>query len=76
MKLIQMADSIHKLQDKLRNLEGEVLDISKRKSVSREKLEGRHYSIWHFKPLLPDPQCQHQQHVPEIKKKLPSTLLL
>jgi hypothetical protein len=38
MKLIQMADSIHKLQDKLRQLQNEVLDISKRKSLGREKL--------------------------------------
>src|SRR5918995_3106898 len=28
MKLVQMADSIHKLQDKLRHLQNEVLDIS------------------------------------------------
>jgi hypothetical protein len=33
MKLIQMADSIHKLQEKLQHLQSEVLDISIRKSV-------------------------------------------
>jgi hypothetical protein len=34
-----MADSIHKLQDKLRDLQGEVLDISRRKSVGLERLK-------------------------------------
>jgi hypothetical protein len=39
MKLIQMADSIHKLQEKLEQLQSEVLDISIRKSVGKEELE-------------------------------------
>jgi hypothetical protein len=37
MKLIQMADSIHKLQEKLEQLQSEVLDISIRKSVGTAK---------------------------------------
>jgi len=39
MKLILMADSIHKLQEKLEQLQSEVLDISIRKSVGKEELE-------------------------------------
>jgi len=42
IKLVQMADSIHKLQDKLRNIEGKVLDISRRKSVDLERLKDLH----------------------------------
>src|SRR5215204_2518909 len=42
MSLIQMADGIHKLQDKLRNIEGKVLDISRRKSVDLERLKDLH----------------------------------
>jgi hypothetical protein len=42
MKLVQMADSIHKLQEKLRDLQGEVLDISRRKSVGLERLKDLH----------------------------------
>jgi hypothetical protein len=41
-QLVQMADSIHKLQEKLRNLEGKVLDISRRKSVGLERLRDLH----------------------------------
>jgi hypothetical protein len=39
MKLVQMADSIHKLQDRLQQLQGEVLDISRRQTVGQEKLD-------------------------------------
>src|ERR671911_465382 len=39
MKLLQMADSIHKLQDKLQRLQSEVLDISESKTVSEEQLK-------------------------------------
>jgi hypothetical protein len=45
MKLIQMADSIYKLQDKHRQLHTEVLDISEMKSLGREKLEDLHKKI-------------------------------
>jgi hypothetical protein len=39
MKFIQMANIIHKLQEKLEQLQSEVLDISIRKSVGKEELE-------------------------------------
>jgi DNA repair exonuclease SbcCD ATPase subunit len=39
MKLIQMADSIHKLQEKLEQLQSEALDVSIRKSEGKEELE-------------------------------------
>src|SRR5215211_9331800 len=39
MKLIQMADSIHKLQEKLQQLQSEVVDISMKKSVDKKLLE-------------------------------------
>jgi hypothetical protein len=42
MKLVQMADSIHELQDRLRDLQGEVLDISRQKSVGLERLKDLH----------------------------------
>jgi hypothetical protein len=45
MNLVQMADSIHKLQDKLQHLESEVLDISRRKSVGQEELKNLHNEI-------------------------------
>ena len=45
MKLLQMADSIHKLQDKLQHLEDDVLDISRRKSVGQEELKNLHKEI-------------------------------
>jgi hypothetical protein len=45
MKLIQMADSIHKLQEKLQQLQSEVVDISIRKSVGIDQLEDLHKEI-------------------------------
>jgi hypothetical protein len=45
MKLIQMSDSIYKLQGKLQQLQSEVLDMSKRKSLGQEKLEDLHKEI-------------------------------
>jgi hypothetical protein len=45
MKLVQMSDSIHKLQDKLQHLQSEVLDISRKKSVGHEELNNLHREI-------------------------------
>ena len=45
MGLIQMADSIHKLQERLQQLQSEVLDISIRKSVGNEELEDLHEEV-------------------------------
>jgi flagellar capping protein FliD len=45
MKLIQMADGVHKIQDKLHHLENEVLDISRRKSAGQEELKNLHNEI-------------------------------
>ena len=39
MKLVQMADSIHKLQDKLQQLQSEVVDIEMKKSKGKEQLK-------------------------------------
>jgi chromosome segregation ATPase len=39
MKLIQMADSIHKLQEKLQHLQSEVVEMGMRKSVGKEQLK-------------------------------------
>jgi transposase-like protein len=39
MKLVQMADSIHLLEDKLQRLRSEVTDISTRKSEGQEELK-------------------------------------
>jgi hypothetical protein len=45
MKPVQMADSIHRLQDRLQQLQSEVLDISRRQSVGQEKLKSLHKEI-------------------------------
>src|ERR671910_784579 len=45
MKLVQMADSIHKLQDKLQRLQSEVLDISRSKTVAKDQLKDLHDEI-------------------------------
>src|SRR5215211_3505751 len=45
MKLVQMADSIHRLQDRLQQLQSEILDISRRQSVGQEKLKSLHKEI-------------------------------
>jgi hypothetical protein len=38
--LIQVSDSIHKLQDKLQQLQSEISDISKSKTVAKDQLKG------------------------------------
>ena len=45
MKLVQMADSIHKLQDKLQQLQSEISNISKSKTVAKDQLKGLHDEI-------------------------------
>jgi hypothetical protein len=45
MKFIQMADSVHKLQGKLEHLQSELLDISKRKTVSEGQLKNLYGEI-------------------------------
>ena len=45
MKLVQMADSIDKLQYKLQQLQSEISNISKSKTVAENQLEGLHNKI-------------------------------
>src|SRR5918993_5783087 len=45
MKLIQMADSIHKLQDKIQQLQSEISNISKSKTVAKDQLKVLHDEI-------------------------------
>ena len=52
MNLIQMADSIHKLQDKLQRLQSEITDISTRKSEGQEELKNLHNEISNTKEKL------------------------
>jgi transposase-like protein len=52
MNLIQMADSIHRLQDKLQRLQTEISDISTRKSEGQEELDGLHNKIINTKEKL------------------------
>jgi hypothetical protein len=52
MKLIQMSDSIHKLQDKLQHLQSEILDTSRRKSVGQEELNDLQNEIINTKEKL------------------------
>jgi hypothetical protein len=52
IKLVQMADSIHKLQDKFQELQREILDISRRKSAGQEELKNLHDEISNTKEKL------------------------
>jgi hypothetical protein len=52
IKLVQMADSIYKLQDKLQHLQSEVTDISTRKSEVREELKNLCNEITNTKEKL------------------------
>jgi phenylalanyl-tRNA synthetase alpha subunit len=52
MNLVQMADNIHELQDKLEHLRSEVADISKRKSEEQEELNDLHNEIINTKEKL------------------------
>src|SRR5918995_5463513 len=52
MKLVQMTDSIHKLQDKLQRLQSEISDISTRKSEGQEELDDLHNEIINTKEKL------------------------
>jgi hypothetical protein len=45
MKLVQMADSIHKLQAKLQQLQSEISNILKSKTVAKDQLKGLHNEI-------------------------------
>ena len=45
MKLVHMADSIHKLQDKLQQLQSEISNISKSKTLAKDQLKGLHDEI-------------------------------
>ena len=45
VRLVQMADSTHRPQDKLQHLKNEVLDISRRKSIAQEELKNIHNEI-------------------------------
>jgi hypothetical protein len=50
--LIQVSDSIHKLQEKKLHLQSEVLDISRRKSVGQEELKNLHNETSNTKEKL------------------------
>ena len=52
MNLIQMADSIHMLEDKLQRLQSEISDISTRKSEGQEELNDLHNEIINTKEKL------------------------
>jgi hypothetical protein len=52
MKLVQMADSIHMLEDKLQRLQSEVTDISTRKSEGQEELKNLRSEISNTKEKL------------------------
>jgi archaellum component FlaC len=52
IKLVEMADSIHKLQDKLRRLQAEISDISTRISEGQEELKNLHNEISNTKEKL------------------------
>jgi hypothetical protein len=45
MNLVQMADIIHKLKDKLQQMQSEISNISKSKTVAKDQLRGLHDEI-------------------------------
>jgi hypothetical protein len=45
IKLVQMADSLHKLQDKFQQLQSEILYISKSKTKAKDQLKDLHKEI-------------------------------
>jgi hypothetical protein len=45
MKLVQMADCIHKLHDRLQQLQSEISNISKSRTVAKDQLKGLHDEI-------------------------------
>jgi hypothetical protein len=45
MKLVQMADSIYRLQDKIQQLQSEILYISKSKTAAKDQLKDLHKEI-------------------------------
>jgi flagellar capping protein FliD len=45
IKLVQMADSLYKLQDKIQQLQSEILYISKSKTVAKDQLKDLHKEI-------------------------------
>jgi hypothetical protein len=45
MKLIQTSESIHQLQDRLQQLQKEILDISKSKTAAKDQLKDLHKEI-------------------------------
>jgi transposase-like protein len=45
MKLIQMSDNIHILQDRLQRLQSELLDVSKSKAIAKGQLKELHKEI-------------------------------
>jgi hypothetical protein len=52
MNLVQMADSIHKLEDKLQRLQNEISDITTRKSQYQEELKNLRNEISNTKEKL------------------------
>jgi hypothetical protein len=52
MNLVQMADSIHMLEDKLQQLQSEISDISTKKSEGQEELENLRSEIGNTKEKL------------------------
>ena len=52
MKLVQIADSIHRLQDKLQHIQSEISDISTRKSEGQEELKNLRNEIRNTKEKL------------------------
>jgi len=68
MKLIQMADSIHKLQEKLEQLQNEVLDISIRKTVAKEELKDLHKEIETTREKLNSANKTFNMKYEELKK--------
>ena len=68
MNLIQMADSIHMLEDKLQLLQSEISDISIRKSEGQEELNGLHDEIINTKEKLDTVKKAFSIKYEELKK--------
>jgi hypothetical protein len=68
MNLVQTADSIHMLEDKLQRLQSEISDISTRKSEGQEELKNLHNEISNIKEKLDTVKKTFDMKYEELKE--------
>jgi hypothetical protein len=68
MNLVQTADSIHMLEDKLQRLQSEISDISTRKSEGQEELKNLHNEMTNIKEKLDTVKKTFDMKYEELKE--------